>query len=437
MELGVLGLFIAVLILCLATGFSIVYALLFGFLLFFLFGLLKGSSAKVLLKASLDSVKKVSTIIIVMLLIGALTASWRASGTVALLVSYASEVVTPQVCLFSTFLLNALLSTLIGTSFGTAATMGVVTMTMCVSMGVSPLWAGGAVLAGAFTGDRCSPVSTSAQLVCLVTSTDLYKNMALMVKTGWLPFTVSSLIYLAVGLFSDTKSASVDISSVLSREFVLNWYLLIPVFVMFGLVALKKDIKITIAASIAAASAVFMTVQGADWMSTAKMLVYGYQCRDAQAGSLMDGGGLVSMVQVSLIIMVSCTYAGLFEQTGLLKHIEGLVASLAARSGKYTAIVFTAFLTAAISCNQMLAVILTEQLCKKIEPDRQKMAISLEDTAIVIPPLLPWSIAGAVPVATIGAPQACVVTALFLFLLPIFGIIRHSFSRISGSTSCR
>lgn len=130
MELGVLGLFIAVLILCLATGFSIVYALLFGFVLFFLFGLLKGSQAKVLFKASLESVKKVSTIIIVMLLIGALTASWRASGTIALLVSYASEVVTPQVCLFSTFLLNAFLSTLIGTSFGTAATMGVVTMTM-------------------------------------------------------------------------------------------------------------------------------------------------------------------------------------------------------------------------------------------------------------------------------------------------------------------
>ena len=72
------------------------------------------------------------------------------------------------------------------------------------------------------------------ELVCLVTSTDLYKNMALMVKTGWLPFTISSLIYLAVGLFSDTKSASVDVSSVLSREFVLNWYLLIPVIVMFG-----------------------------------------------------------------------------------------------------------------------------------------------------------------------------------------------------------
>lgn len=426
MELGVLGLFIAVLVLCLAAGFSIVYALVFGFVLFFLFGLLKGTSAKVLLMASLESVKKVSTIVVVMLLIGALTASWRASGTIALLVSYASEVVTPQVCLFSTFLLNALLSTLIGTSFGTAATMGVVTMTMCVSMGVSPLWAGGAVLAGSFTGDRCSPVSTSAQLVCLVTSTDLYKNMALMVKTGWMPFTISSLIYLTAGFLSDAKLASVNISSVLSREFVLNWYLLIPVFVMFSLVALRKDIKITIATSIFAASAIYMAVQGADWMSTIKMLVYGYQSRDAQAGNLMDGGGLVSMVQVSLIIMISCTYAGLFEQTGLLKQIEGHVESLAARSGKYAAIVFTAFLTAAISCNQMLAVILTEQLCKKIEPDRQKMAISLEDTAIVIPPLLPWSIAGAVPVATIGAPQTCVVTAFFLFLLPIFGIIRHS-----------
>ena len=119
-----------------------------------------------------------------MLLIGALTASWRASGTIAYLVSYASEIISPSWSLLGTFILNAALSSLIGTSFGTAATMGVVTMSLCVGMGVSPFWAGGAALAGAYVGDRCSPVSTSAQLVCAVTGTELYKNIKNMLRTG-------------------------------------------------------------------------------------------------------------------------------------------------------------------------------------------------------------------------------------------------------------
>lgn len=71
----------------------------------------------------------------------------------------------------------------------------------------------------------------------------------------------------------------------------------------------------------------------------------------------------------------------------------------------------------------MLAVILTEQLCNKIQPDKIKMAASLENTAIVIAPLIPWSIAGAVPVATIGAPESCVVAAVYLWMLPIWGIL--------------
>ena len=134
-----------------------------------------------------------------MLLIGALTASWRASGTIAYLVSYASEIISPSWSLLGTFILNAALSSLIGTSFGTAATMGVVTMSLCVAMGVSPFWAGGAALAGAYVGDRCSPVSTSAQLVCAVTGTELYKNIKNMLRTGLIPFLLACLIYFFVG----------------------------------------------------------------------------------------------------------------------------------------------------------------------------------------------------------------------------------------------
>ena len=141
------------------------YALIFAFFLFCGYALYRSFSLQEIGRACRQSIAKISNIIIVMLLIGALTASWRASGPIAYLVSYASEIISPSWSLLGTFILNAALSSLIGTSFGTAATMGVVTMSLCVGMGVSPFWAGGAALAGAYVGDRCSPVSTSAQLL--------------------------------------------------------------------------------------------------------------------------------------------------------------------------------------------------------------------------------------------------------------------------------
>ena len=137
----------------------------------------------------------------------------------------------------------------------------------------------------------------------------------------------------------------------------------------------------------------------------------------------MNGGGVISMIQVCCIISISCIFAGIFELTGMLRRLENGIAYLGAKAGVFLTITLTALATAALSCNQMLAVILTEQLCNKIQPDKIKMAASLENTAIVIAPLIPWSIAGAVPVATIGAPESCVVAAVYLWMLPIWGIL--------------
>lgn len=128
LEVLTVGSFCASLFYCLFTGTSILYALIFAFFLFCGYALYRGFSLQEIGRACRQSIAKISNIIIVMLLIGALTASWRASGTIAYLVSYASEIISPSWSLLGTFILNAALSSLIGTSFGTAATMGVVTM---------------------------------------------------------------------------------------------------------------------------------------------------------------------------------------------------------------------------------------------------------------------------------------------------------------------
>lgn len=423
LEVLTVGSFCASLFYCLFTGTSILYALIFAFFLFCGYALYRGFSLQEIGKACRQSIAKISNIIIVMLLIGALTASWRASGTIAYLVSYASEIISPSWSLLGTFILNAALSSLIGTSFGTAATMGVVTMSLCVGMGVSPFWAGGAALAGAYVGDRCSPVSTSAQLVCAVTGTELYKNIKNMLRTGLIPFLLACLIYFFVGNGQGAQAADIDLTKLFSQEYILSAWTLIPAIVLLTMVMLKADIKLTMIASIASAFVTALFLRDLGSIELCKILFSGYQAASPEVGRLMNGGGVLSMIQVCCIISISCTFAGIFELTGMLRRLESGIAYLGAKAGVFLTITLTALATAALSCNQMLAVILTEQLCNKIQPDKIKMAASLENTAIVIAPLIPWSIAGAVPVATIGAPESCVVAAVYLWMLPIWGIL--------------
>ena len=177
MEWIVLGLFCGGLILCLLLNASILYALAGGLLLFLLYGRRKGFGWGKLLRMALAGVKTVRNILITFLLIGVLTAFWRSAGTIPVIVCYAAKLIRPSVFLVMTFLLNAGVSVLTGTSFGTAATMGVICATMGGVMGVNVIFTGGAVLSGVFFGDRCSPVSTSALLVSELTKTNIFDNI--------------------------------------------------------------------------------------------------------------------------------------------------------------------------------------------------------------------------------------------------------------------
>ena len=305
-------------------------------------------------------------------------------------------------------------------------------------MGVSPFWAGGAALAGAYVGDRCSPVSTSAQLVCAVTGNgDVYKNIKT-VEDRVIPFLLACLIYFFVGNGQGAQAADIDLTKLFSQEYILSAWTLIPAIILLTMVMLKADIKLTYDREYFASAfvtALFLRDLGS--IELCKILFSGYQASSPEVGRLMNGGGVISMIQVCCIISISCTFAGIFELTGMLRRLENGIAYLGAKAGVFLTITLTALATAALSCNQMLAVILTEQLCNKIQPDKIKMAASLENTAIVIAPLIPWSIAGAVPVATIGAPESCVVAAVYLWMLPIWGhfwskkVLRKTYPTIS------
>ena len=177
-----------------------------------------------------------------------------------LLICYAVDLIHPGTLVITSFLLTSAVSALMGTSFGTAATMGAVCMTAAASMGVSPVLAGGAVLSGVFFGDRCSPVSTSALLISELTHTDIYDNLRAMVRTAFVPFALTCAVYAVLGAMAHGGGAAQDVRALFARVCTLHWLALLPAVLILALSALHVHVRWVMCASIAAAFTLCLTV---------------------------------------------------------------------------------------------------------------------------------------------------------------------------------
>ena len=205
-----------------------------------------------------------------------LTAVWRAAGTISVIVCIAAKLIHPSIFLLMTFLLNCLISVLTGTAFGTAATMGVICSTMGASMGVSPIWIGGTVLAGVYFGDRCSPVSTSALLVATLTETNLFDNIKKMIHTAIIPFIITCSIYLFVGIKVHGSGEVPDLTMIFGREFELSLLAVLPAAILLLLSLKRIDVKITMIISIVIGLGICFLVQDMHIVEIPKILLMGF-----------------------------------------------------------------------------------------------------------------------------------------------------------------
>lgn len=427
MEWITLGLFCGGLLLCVILDLSILYALTAGLLIFMLYGKYKGFSWGELVGMALSGVKTVKNILITFMLIGMLTALWRDAGTIPVIVCYAAELIQPSIFLVMTFLLNCGVSVLTGTSFGTAATMGVICATMAASMGIDMVLVGGAMLSGVYFGDRCSPVSTSALLVSELTETNIFSNIKGMIKTALIPFLMTCVVYLGLGFFSSGSGQVPDLREMFGREFVLSWVALAPAVVILVLSAMQVKVKKAMLVSILTALPISVLVQGTPVQELPWLLLNGYRTSDSQLATMINGGGLTSMIRVTCIVSLSSAFSGIFRKTGLLDSAKQLIGKLAERTNAYTATLCTSVVASMIACNQTLSTLLTHQLCNEVEPDREKLAMNLENTSIVVAALVPWSIAGGVPLASVGAPTSSILFTCFLYLLPAWRLVVETF----------
>lgn len=422
-----LGLFLLILTLCLVLRLSVLIALFAGWALFMLYGIRTGRSIKSLLQMSLQGISRIKTILITFVLIGMLTGVWRLSGTIPYIAARSIRAITPGLFYLMTFLLCSFISTLMGTSFGSAATMGLICMTVCVSLGLDPALTGGALLSGVYVGDRWSPMSTSALLVSTLTDTDIYRNIRGMVKTAWLPFIVSCALYALPGLHAKPAPAfSLHVADLFEQAFVLHPSAFVPALSIIVLSLLKVKVRLSMLVSIAFAILVSTFLQHQAPDAILKAMVLGYESGDPQLARMLNGGGIVSMLRTAGIVSLSATYSGLFEGTGLLSGLRTLITRLGKKTTPYFGVLTASVFYALIGFNQTLPVMLTHQLCKGLMDDREKLALAIENTAILIPALVPWSIAGSVPLLTAGAGLGGIPFAFFLYLVPLWNLVKET-----------
>ena len=417
-----ISLFSLSLIICLLLKFSIVYALIIGYIIFISYGLIKGYNLKILVKKSFEGMLTVKNILLVFILIGMITALWRASGTIAFIVYMGSKLISPSILILITFLLCTMLSLLIGTSLGTAATIGVICFSIGKTMGINPYYIGGAVLSGIYFGDRCSPMSTSALLISELTKTNLYTNIKMMIKTSIIPFIVTCVFYLFLGFKSTISPVSVDVTEIFKQNYNLNIVVIIPAILIIVLSLLKINVKKTMLISIVVSFIIAMFIQKESVVLLIKYCIFGYNNSNQELNLMMKGGGILSMINVGLIVGISSSYSGIFKETKMLVPLKEYLKGFSEKTSNYFVIFLSSIISGAIACNQSLGIILTNELSEELV-DKQERAIILENTVVLLAGLIPWNTAMVVPLRTLDVGIMSGFFAFYLYFLPLWNLI--------------
>ncbi len=412
-------LFFALVFACLLTGYSVSWALLGGLILFWILGRKKGFSHGQLAAMAWEKCKKSLIVVTVIAMIGVITGVWRMSGTIAGCIVWGVSLIEPRLFIVLSFLLCAAMSYILGTSFGVCSTVGVILMAIARSGGVNTAIAAGAVLSGAYFGDRCSPASSAATLVAAVTDTDHYRNVRQMLRTGLLPLILTVLIYAALSFFNPMEAVQGEGLASLRENFVISWVVLLPAAAMLILPICRVPLKLSMAVSIAIALMIALFVQKFSVWEIVKVAWGGYRSEDAGLNAILSGGGVTSMTSSYIVVALTGLFSGILEGTDSIKPLTSSANKLANKIGNFPAMIVVAALAAGTLCNQVVATMMSQQLLDKRYESREELAQDISNSALLIAGIIPWSIACSTPLEMMGADSSAIPFAFLLWLIPL------------------
>ena len=394
-----------------------------------------------------DNIKAVGSAILILLLIGAVAGSWMVSGVVPTMIYYGMKVIFPSIFLFASCAICALISIMTGSSWTTIATVGVALVGIGTAQGYEPGWIAGAIISGAYFGDKVSPLSDTTVLASSSAGTPLFTHIKFMMISTVPSFAIAMIVFLVVSLMHQTPSAvhTADFSNDLTSTYNISpWLLLVPV-ITGVLIARKVPAILTlfVASVVAGLFALFfqphilgaiandlvpdraMQLSFLDGFKGLFISYYGSTAIDTGNAALNDlvaTRGMTGMMNTIFLIISAVTFGGALVGSGMLQSLtELLTRYIKRRVTMVSATVGTGIFSNMITGDQYLSIILTSSLYKKLYEERgyetKLLSRSVEDSATVVSVLIPWN--------SCGMTQATVLKISTLTYLPycIFNLV--------------
>ncbi len=402
----------------------------------------------------LDNIRAVGTSILILLLIGAVAGSWMVSGVVPTMIYYGMKVIFPEVFLFATCGICALISIMTGSSWTTIATVGVALVGIGTAQGYDPGWTAGAIISGAYFGDKVSPLSDTTVLASSSSGTPLFTHIRYMMVTTVPSFVIAMVVFLIVSICHEVPSSveTLDFSNDLTSTFNISpWLLLVPV--MTGVLIAKKIpamLTLFVAALVAGVFAVIFqphvigsvaTGMASDPSQPLSFLdgfkgifisYYGSTAIDtgnAALNDLVSTRGMSGMMNTIFLIISAVTFGGALVGSGMMQSLtEMLTRFIRRRVTMVSATVGTGIFANMITGDQYLSIILTSSLYKKLYKERgyesKLLSRSVEDSATVVSVLIPWNSCGMTQATVLKVSTMTYLPyCLFNLLSPIMSVM--------------
>ena len=436
-----------------AIGGSNQLALLFSGALAAIIGIYYGSKWKYIIEGISNSIKSIVPAIIMLLLIGSLAGTWLISGVIPTMIYFGLQIINPTIFLFATAIITAIVSLATGSSWSTIATVGIALLGIGTAIGLPVGLIGGAIISGAYFGDKMSPLSETTNMAAAISGVDLFDHIKYMMYTTVPSFIITLILFLGIGFYFTTDISSEQIEKalgVISTKFVISpWLFLVPIAVIamiikkvaaipalfFGTllggvfaILFQPEIVIEVSgASINSISSYYMGVINAmigdvNFTTVNASINDIFNVAEADRSDLLKSGGMYGMLNTLLLIFCAMTFSGAIESTGLLSRMAEPIIKYAQNTGSLIA-------TTACTCiffnittsDQYMSIIVPGRMFADTYTEKglapENLSRTLEDSGTVTSVLIPWNSCGAAQSAVLGVATLAYLPFCFFNLI--------------------
>ena len=403
-----------------------------------------------ILESMVASISTAMGALLIFLCVGALIGTWLISGTVPTLIFYGLELLNPKIFYPAACLICAVAALATGSSWTVAGTLGVALIAVSIGLNLSPAIAAGAIISGAYFGDKMSPLSDTTNLAPAVTGTDLFAHIKHMAWTTTPSFLMALVIFmiLGFGVDSDIEDSTITLlTETLDATFNITLLALLPLLVVFLMAIRKVPALPTIlfGAILGGVMAFFLQPEAViifagsyDLPPTLSLikgiwlaLATGYTSATGipEIDSLLSRGGMQSMLNTMWLVISAMSFSAVLEHAGMLKTIISSSLKAAKSTGSLISTVILSCISINIVCaDQYISIVLAGKMFKaefkKRNLDPKNLSRVIEDSGTLTAPLVPWNTCGAYMAATLGVPTFTYLPYVFFNLInPVISMI--------------